>query len=66
MIADDLRPVVGELEDLLALKQRTITALRAEGRDDLLGDRRLRIELEQVIDDSMWPLPKFRELLFIK
>lgn len=23
-------------------------------------------KLEQVIDDSMWPLPKFRELLFIK
>jgi glutamine synthetase len=23
-------------------------------------------KLEQIIDDSMWPLPKFRELLFIK
>ena len=23
-------------------------------------------KLEQLIDDSMWPLPKFRELLFIK
>ncbi|MBW4890792.1 glutamine synthetase III [Mucilaginibacter sp. HMF5004] len=23
-------------------------------------------KLEQIVDDSMWPLPKFRELLFIK
>jgi glutamine synthetase len=23
-------------------------------------------KLEQLIDDSIWPLPKFRELLFIK
>ena len=23
-------------------------------------------KLEQLIDDSLWPLPKFRELLFIK
>ena len=23
-------------------------------------------KLEQLVDDSLWPLPKFRELLFIK
>ncbi len=23
-------------------------------------------KLEQLVDDSIWPLPKFRELLFIK
>ena len=23
-------------------------------------------KLEQLIDDTLWPLPKFRELLFIK
>ncbi len=23
-------------------------------------------KLEQIVDDSVWPLPKFRELLFIK
>ncbi|MCY1515605.1 Glutamine synthetase [compost metagenome] len=23
-------------------------------------------KLEQMVDDSTWPLPKFRELLFIK
>ena len=23
-------------------------------------------KLEQLIDDELWPLPKFRELLFIK
>jgi glutamine synthetase len=23
-------------------------------------------KLEQLVDDALWPLPKFRELLFIK
>jgi glutamine synthetase len=23
-------------------------------------------KLEQIVDDSVWPLPKFRELLFMK
>jgi len=23
-------------------------------------------KLEQIVDDSVWPLPKFRELLFLK
>ena len=32
-----------------------------------LGDIRYQIDkLELIVDDSLWPLPKYRELLFIR
>ena len=42
-------------------------AYQATVKDAFFDEIRYHVDkLEQVVDDGQWPLPKFRELLFIK
>ncbi|KQC02130.1 glutamine synthetase III [Pedobacter sp. Hv1] len=59
------------------LEQRKKTNTIEDSRDKAIGyDENVKVyfdtiryhtdKLEQIVDDSVWPLPKFRELLFLK
>jgi glutamine synthetase len=59
------------------LEERKKTNTIEDSRDKAIGyDEKVKVyfdtiryhvdKLEQIVDDSVWPLPKFRELLFLK
>jgi len=59
------------------LEERKKTNIIEDTRDKAIGyDEQVKVyfdtiryhvdKLEQIVDDSVWPLPKFRELLFLK
>ncbi|MBO4502831.1 MAG: glutamine synthetase type III, partial [Candidatus Methanomethylophilus sp.] len=74
LIADDITRAETEIDDLEALIDKLDN--EGEGRDTavayhdkvvpLLESIRAHVDsLELLVDDQMWPLPKYRELLFI-
>ncbi|MCD0488868.1 glutamine synthetase III [Pedobacter sp. MC2016-14] len=74
-ISEHLNVVKTSLDAMLAA--RKVSNNIAESRDKAISyDEQVKShfdtiryhadKLEQIIDDSVWPLPKFRELLFIK
>ena len=61
--------LLGEKMDLLAREEEGLArALKGKHEGILLAMQRLRAvvdELEKYVPDSCWPLPKYREMLFI-
>ena len=59
------------LEDRKTVNKIEDTREKAIGYDEKVKSHfdtiRYHVDkLEQIVDDSVWPLPKFRELLFLK
>jgi glutamine synthetase len=58
----ETRKVVNKLEDMEKMAQKYDSDVRP-----YLDDIRYHIDkLELLVDNSMWPLPKYRELLFAR
>src|SRR5690606_15527076 len=65
-----LRDAIGRVEDAIAhsddAPQTEATHLRDKAVPAMVGLREAADELEQHLPDGMWPLPTYREMLFIK
>jgi glutamine synthetase len=74
-ISEHLNVVKTSVDAMLA--SRKVTNVIDDSRDKAISyDEKVKShfetiryhadKLEQIIDDSVWPIPKFRELLFVK
>ncbi len=68
----DARRLVGEMEDAVAEacasgSEREKAILFHDRVAGYLDEIRKHVDaMEMIVDDEMWPLPKYRELLFIR
>ena len=60
------RPSSGLLSDLDCVHDERARRLAGELRPLMAEAREAADRLEKLVDDELWPLPKYREMLFVK